>query len=59
MKKLYVDSVRAAYTGEELAELLRQSRLPDARIFYHQRTHLGFLRHGRTGSPEVIHKNAS
>ena len=59
MKKLYVDSVRAAYTGEELAELLRQSRLTDARIFYHQRTHLGFLRHGRTGSPGVIDKNAS
>src|SRR5262249_46852129 len=30
MKKLYVDSVRAAYTGSELAALLRHSALADA-----------------------------
>lgn len=42
MKKLYVDSVRAAYTAPELADLLRQSALADARIFFHERTHLGF-----------------
>lgn len=47
MYKLYVDSVRAAYTGEELAALLRKSALTDARIFFHARTHLGFLRDGR------------
>jgi ubiquinone/menaquinone biosynthesis C-methylase UbiE len=48
MKKLYADSVRAAYTGEELAELLRRSFLMDARIFLHGRTHLGFVRSGRS-----------
>jgi ubiquinone/menaquinone biosynthesis C-methylase UbiE len=47
MKKLYVDSVRASYTGEELGELLRHSALTDARIFFHQRTHLGFIREGQ------------
>jgi len=47
MKKLYVDSVHAAYTGEELGELLRQSALANARVFFHQRTHLGFIRDGR------------
>ncbi len=48
MKKLYVDSVRAAYTGPELAELLRRSPLADARLFFHARTHLGFIRDGRS-----------
>jgi hypothetical protein len=47
MKKLYVDSVRAAYTLEELVELLGRSALGPARIFRHQRTHLGFVRNGR------------
>jgi SAM-dependent methyltransferase len=47
MYKLYVDSVRAAYTGSELAGLLRRSALADAQVFYHERTHLGFLRNGR------------
>ena len=49
MKKLYVDSVKAAYTGDELAGLLRRSALADARIFFHQRTHLGFVRSGAAG----------
>jgi len=44
MKKLYVDSVRAAYTGNELAELVHGSKLTQARIFFHNRTHLGFIR---------------
>lgn len=48
MKKLYVDSVRAAYTAEELSDLLRRSALHDARIFFHERTHLGFVRDGRS-----------
>ncbi len=48
MKKLYVDSVRAAYTAEELSDLLRRSALRDARIFLHERTHLGFVRDGRS-----------
>ena len=47
MKKLYADSVRAAYSGAELGEMLRQSRLARARIFYHERTHLGFVYDGR------------
>ena len=44
MYKLYCDSVRAAYTPEELAGLLRASPLRDARIFTLGRTHLGFER---------------
>jgi hypothetical protein len=47
MKKLFTDSVRAAYTGEELARMLRASGLPAARVFYHERTHLGFVYDGR------------
>lgn len=49
MKKLYTDSVRAAYTGEELAQMLPGSRLSGAQVFYHERTHLGFVYDGRTG----------
>lgn len=51
MKKLYIDSVHAAYTGEELGELLRQSALAKARVYFHQRTHLGIIRDGRTQAP--------
>ncbi len=47
MKKLYTNSVRAAYTGAELAQMLSQSRLAAARVFYHERTHLGFVYDGR------------
>ncbi len=47
MKKLYEDSVRAAYTGVELSELLRRSALAGAQVFLHRRTHLGFIRPGR------------
>ena len=43
MKKLYVDSVHAAYTGRELSGLLQGSALADARLFFHERTHLGFV----------------
>jgi ubiquinone/menaquinone biosynthesis C-methylase UbiE len=49
MYQLFRDSVRASYTGKELAELLRQSGLEGARIFYRGRTHLGFIRDGRRG----------
>ncbi len=48
MKKLYEDSVKSAYTHDELADLLRRSSLAEARIFLHGRTHLGFVRNGRT-----------
>jgi ubiquinone/menaquinone biosynthesis C-methylase UbiE len=44
MYKLYGDSVRAAYTPGELAELLRASPLREARIFTLGSTHLGFER---------------
>jgi ubiquinone/menaquinone biosynthesis C-methylase UbiE len=47
MHKLYCDSVRAAYTLEELEALLRASPLRDARIFMLGRTHLGFERPAR------------
>jgi ubiquinone/menaquinone biosynthesis C-methylase UbiE len=44
MHKLYCDSVRAAYTPEELDALLRDSPLRDAHVFTLGRTHLGFER---------------
>jgi ubiquinone/menaquinone biosynthesis C-methylase UbiE len=47
MYKLYCDSVRAAYTPQELAGLLGASPLRDARIFTIGRTHLGFERPAR------------
>ena len=44
MRKLYRDSVRAAYTAEELRGLLQGSALAGAQTFHHRRTHLGFYR---------------
>lgn len=44
MKRLYLNSLRAAYTAPELARLLRRSALATANIFFHRRTHLGFVR---------------
>ncbi len=46
MKKLYVDSVRSAYTEGELSDLLRPSALANARVFRYSRTLLGFVRKG-------------
>ncbi len=46
MKRLYTDSVRAAYTADEIRGLLDYSALADAEIFFHHRTHLGFVRRG-------------
>ena len=46
MKRLFEDSVRAAYTPEELAGLLRLSGLSEARIFFHERSHMGFVYRG-------------
>ncbi len=43
MKKLFKDSVRAAYTPEELAALLRASGMDAARIFLHESSHMGFV----------------
>ena len=44
MYKLYCDSVRSAYTVEELQLLLDASPLKGARIFEHNRTHIGIER---------------
>ncbi len=43
MKKLYRDSVRAAFTVAELKHLLAQAGLEGATVFTHRRTHLGFV----------------
>jgi ubiquinone/menaquinone biosynthesis C-methylase UbiE len=44
MRKLYQDSVRAAYTEPELQELLDSSVLRGAHVFAHGATHLGVER---------------
>ena len=44
MYKLYCDSVRSAYTVEELQRLLGSSPLKGARIFEHNHTHIGIER---------------
>ncbi|MEJ2009305.1 MAG: hypothetical protein P8Z30_14315 [Acidobacteriota bacterium] len=49
MKKLFEDSVRAAYTPDELADLLSHSRMSRAHIFIHERAHMGFVYRGQKG----------
>jgi ubiquinone/menaquinone biosynthesis C-methylase UbiE len=44
MYRLYCDSVRAAYTPDELSAMLGKSPLRDARVFRHSSTHLGIER---------------
>ncbi len=44
MYKLYCDSVRAAYTPQELQRLLNSSALYGAHVFTHHSTHLGIAR---------------
>ena len=44
MYKLYCDSVRSAYTKQELSALLRTANFPRVRVFTLGRTHLGFER---------------
>jgi ubiquinone/menaquinone biosynthesis C-methylase UbiE len=44
MYKLYCDSVRAAYTAEELSAMLNTAGISGARVFTHGRTHLGIER---------------
>jgi ubiquinone/menaquinone biosynthesis C-methylase UbiE len=44
MYKLYCDSVRAAYTREELAAMLNGAGISGARVFAHGKTHLGIER---------------
>jgi ubiquinone/menaquinone biosynthesis C-methylase UbiE len=50
MYKLYCDSVRAAYTGEELSAMLSVAGITGARVFTHGRTHLGIERRAATRS---------
>jgi ubiquinone/menaquinone biosynthesis C-methylase UbiE len=44
MRHLFNDSVRAAYTLEELQEFLDQTRAPDARVFRFRGAHIGIER---------------
>ncbi|HEX5411893.1 MAG TPA: class I SAM-dependent methyltransferase [Terriglobia bacterium] len=46
MKRLFEDSVRAAYTPEELIDLLGSSGIAEAQIFFHERSHMGFVYRG-------------
>jgi len=46
MKRLFEDSVRAAYTPEELAGLLGRSGMSKAHVFVHDRSHMGFVYRG-------------
>lgn len=47
MKRLFEDSVRAAYTPDELARLLGQSGMSEARLFFYEGTHMGFVYGGQ------------
>jgi ubiquinone/menaquinone biosynthesis C-methylase UbiE len=47
MRQLYQASVRAAYTYDELENLLRWSQLSGARLFRFRRTHIGLERPAR------------
>ena len=47
MKRLFEDSVRAAYTPGELTDLLCRSGMSRADIFLQNRTHMGFVYRGR------------
>lgn len=54
MKRLFEDSVRAAYTPDEVAALLRRSGMSSARMFLHKGSHLGFVyRSDRTLARQV------
>ena len=44
MKRLYIASVQAAYTEEELQRMILSSALRDVQIFRHAKTHIGFER---------------
>jgi len=48
MKRLFEDSVRAAYTPEELAGLLCGSGMLKAHIFHDERSHMGFVYRGHS-----------
>ena len=44
MRQLFEDSVRAAYTLEEVEEFLRRANLPGARAFQFRGAHIGIER---------------
>jgi len=44
MYKLYCDSVQAAYTPQELSQILHEAPISGTRVFVEGRTHLGFER---------------
>ena len=46
MKRLFEDSVRAAYTPEELVGLLGRAGMSKAHVFVHDRSHMGFIYRG-------------
>jgi ubiquinone/menaquinone biosynthesis C-methylase UbiE len=47
MRRLFDASVRAAYTEEELAEMLLSANAPGARVFRYRGAHIGIERAGR------------
>jgi SAM-dependent methyltransferase len=47
MRQLFNDSVRAAYTLDELQDFLRQVHAPEARVFRFRSAHIGIERPGR------------
>ncbi len=47
MKRLFEDSVRAAYTPDELVDMLGRSGMSTADIFLHDRSHMGFIYRGQ------------
>jgi SAM-dependent methyltransferase len=47
MKRLYIASVRAAYTSEELEKMVLKSKLRGVRVFRHGKTHIGFEREAK------------
>ena len=54
MKKLFTDSVRAAYTEEELQLLLEQSRISGGRVFRKGRSYIGIERIARPTISESL-----
>jgi len=54
MYKLFRDSVRAAYTPEELSAMLHEANVSGARRFLHGSTHLGIERRARAVGGGVV-----
>lgn len=47
MRRLFENSVSAAYTPDELADMLGRSGMSTADIFLHDRSHMGFIYRGQ------------